>query len=608
MGIRGFSQAVRRYGVFQPLSGDSVVIDGPALVHRISEACMKQRPPTSGFVCHPPYSLLSRMVIFWLDELKRHNVNIRKIYFDGYLPPSKWDVRRERLLSQSKHMKALVSSEPYGSSVTPENVFSDFAADADLMQLIGRSASNILPKPPFMVPAVLEALKHNEEWGHLTLVVPGEADMFCAQDVREHGGTLLTSDSDLLIQDLGSKGCVSFFWDIVSSDPSSRDLGITACKMSLHDINDRLGLTNLGGLPRVTFEKQRENMSFEAALQKVRDSHEDTLNSPEYQLFLAEIEMKEYIPNAHPVFGSLSSLDPRISEVVIQTLLLGDDAESSSMNTKASRGPETLSIFLPIVVENRDRRSAWTMSTNVRQIAYSVLQNLTGQKSSKIIEYRTLDPSTALTGRQIEIPSPTEIIDDCVQLVSVLKKLSENSADLDMQWLAFAVYQDIEWSTSEQRPPLSATLINKAMNESKNSDEYSWDLIHFTAQVHACLYSLRIGKQILDIVFSMTEDLPVQVRQLRECLELLPFIAKWPTVEHMSALLLKFGNAKGLATISDMLGIPSVATAGLPMDSAVQKKRKKPDGELLSRQGRHKGTKRSPSINPYAILSQASQD
>lgn len=76
MGIRGLSQAVQRYGVFSPLSGDSVVIDGPALVHRISEACMRQRPPESGFVCHPPYSLLSRMVIGWLDELKSHNVDV----------------------------------------------------------------------------------------------------------------------------------------------------------------------------------------------------------------------------------------------------------------------------------------------------------------------------------------------------------------------------------------------------------------------------------------------------------------------------------------------------------------------------------------------------
>lgn len=76
MGIRGFSQAVQRYGIFSPLSGDSVVIDGPALVHRICDACMRQRPSGSGFVCHPPYTILSRMVIGWLDELKNHNVNV----------------------------------------------------------------------------------------------------------------------------------------------------------------------------------------------------------------------------------------------------------------------------------------------------------------------------------------------------------------------------------------------------------------------------------------------------------------------------------------------------------------------------------------------------
>lgn len=569
---------------------------------------MRQRPPESGFVCHPPYSLLSRMVIGWLDELKSHNVDVRKIYFDGYLPPSKWGVRRERLLTQSRHMKAFVSSQPFGSARTPENAFGDMRADMTLTRQVSR-ATETFPKPPFMVPAVLEALKNSDDWGPLVIVVPGEADVFCAQDIRANGGTLLTSDSDLLIQDLGPNGRVSFFWDLVPIDPTSKELGITACKMSLSDMNDRLGLTNIGGLPRVAFEIQKAKVGFNAALQKARDSREDTLNSLEYQSFMKELELKEYIPSDHPVLDILSKLDPRISEVVIQTLLLDEkETQSPILDTKTLRGPETLSIFLPIVVENRDKRSAWTTSTNTRQIAYSILQSLTRQESSAIIEYRTLDPSTALAGRQITIMKLEETMSNCSQLATVLKKLTERFPSLDMRWLAFAVYLDIELSISEQRQPLSATLINNTASQSEDIEAYSWDLMHFTAQVQACLYSLRIEKQIFDTVLFMGRDLPVPAQQLYSHLISLPLIAEWPTVERMFGLLSEFGKRKGLAVIADILGIPNINMSEPPTNSPGSRKRQKQDHELLSHKGGRKVPKKSPSINPYAVLSQASQD
>lgn len=506
-------------------------------------------------------------------------------------------------------MKALVSSELYGSSRTPETAFSNLIkADMSLTRQTGRSLlTDKLPKPPFMIPAVLEALKNSDDWGELVLVVPGEADMFCAQDVRENGGTLLTTDSDLLIQDLGPKGSVSFLWDVVPADPTSKVLGMMACKILLSDVNSQLGITHIGGLPRVAFEKQKGNMSFNMALQNARDSREDTLNSPEYQRFMEELKLKEYIPSDHPVLGILSSLDPRISEIVIQALLLEKGVISAESDTKTLRGPETLSMFLPIVVENRNRRSAWTASTNVRQIAYSTLQHLTPHKSSTVIEYRTLDPSTTLTGRQVGIPALEETGNDCAQLIAALEKLSESSPSPYMQWLAFAVYQDIEWSTSEQRPSLSAGLIHQAMSQPEDIEGYSWDLIHFTAQFQACLYSLRMSKQILDVICFLEHDLPAPVRILHDHLASLPLISEWPTVEHMHNMLSKFGTL-GLSIVTGVLGIPNIEPTGLSADSSESKKRRRGCHDLLSRKGRPKDSKRSPSINPYAILSQASQD
>ncbi len=76
MGIRGLTQALYRYRVLSPLSGESVVIDGPALVHRILSECLSQRESGSSFACQPSYSLLSQLVKGWLDELKSNNVRV----------------------------------------------------------------------------------------------------------------------------------------------------------------------------------------------------------------------------------------------------------------------------------------------------------------------------------------------------------------------------------------------------------------------------------------------------------------------------------------------------------------------------------------------------
>ncbi|KAI0176452.1 XPG domain containing-domain-containing protein [Hypoxylon sp. FL1284] len=606
MGIRGFVGAVQRYGVSSPLSGDTVVIDGPALVHRISDACMRQRPFGSGFVCHPPYSLLGRMVVGWLDELRSHGVNVRKIYFDGYLPPEKWQVRRERLLAQSQNVKAQVVLEPFGSPGTPQDAFSHLVnADMNLTRYSGRSSVDKLPRPPFMVPAVLEILKASKDWGELVLVVPGEADMFCARNVRENGGTLLTTDSDLLIQDLGPSGSVSFLWDIVPADPISKEQGLMACKISLDKVNSQLGLTNVGGLPRVAFEKQMNDVDFNMALQKARDNREDTLNSSEYHSFIEALKLKEYIPNGHPVLGVLSSLDPRISEIVVQALLL-ENGTGPKVNTL--RGPEALSMFLPILVENRNKKSAWAASTNTRQVAYSILQHLVPQKSGTVIEYRTLEPSTTLTGRQVEIPSVEETENSCAQLTTVLGKLAESLPTPDMRWLALATYQDVEWSTSQQRPSLSASLMHRAMSHAEAADGYSWDLIHFTAQFQACLYSLRMTKQVLDVVLFLGQSLPAPMHELHDCLASLPLIIEWPTVERMYEMLSRFGALKGLAMVTDILGIPDIEPPQLSTDSSKSKKREGGKHELLPRRGCPKNSKRSLSINPFAVLSQAGQD
>ncbi|KAF2968848.1 hypothetical protein GQX73_g4763 [Xylaria multiplex] len=602
MGVRGLGAAVRQYGIFSSLSGDSVVVDGPALVYQILNGCMHQKPPTAGFICQPEYSMLGRMVIGWLEELRKHNVTVRKIYFDGYLPPSKWQVRRERLLRQSQLMKDLLVSHPDGSSQLPEDAFATVKPEIALTRSFGHSSRfNWLPMPPFLIPAVIEILKSCHTWSPLVEVVCGEADMFSAEDVRRRGGVLLTSDSDLLITDLGPNGSVSFFTDVVMATRSDKEEGLVACKLSLNTINDALGLNNVGGLPRVAFEMVRSRIKFDEALKRARGNNHDVLESFELQGFMEEYFMKEYLPRDHPVQGVLSSLDPRISEIVIQNLLLDG---SDTVPHEDSRGPETLAMFLPIMIEDRSRKSAWTVSTAVRQLAYSIMQTFAIHKSPVVIEYRLLEASNSMMGRQIEVPRLEETIEQCHILVDTLKQIMKQIPAASMQWLAFAAYRDVVWSISEERLPLTASLIGKAKRVPDNESEHSWDIIHFTAQVHATLYSLRMAKQVFDVAASLCQSLPPAVRELQQYLSAVPAIVDWPTVGNILPALAAAGEANVLSIITGILGIPEIETRGHPPEARQPGKRTNRIGLLRS----ERDPKRPVSVNPFAVLSHASRE
>ncbi|KAJ2986975.1 hypothetical protein NUW58_g4766 [Xylaria curta] len=632
MGIRGLGAAVRPYGVVSSLNGDAVVIDGPALVHQILDGCMRQRLPSNCFICHPSYSTLGRMVIGWLDELRAHGITVRRIYFDGYLPPSKWRVRQERLLRQSQTVKDLLASHPRGSSKLPDDTFDAVHPEIALTQNAGQSSRfSWLPKPPFLVPAVIEILKSCDTWGPLVEVVSGEADMFCAEDIRQHGGVLLTSDSDLLITDLGPHGTVSFFSDVVAADRSNKCKGLVACKFSLHAINDKLGLNKVGGLSRVAFEHVKCRTSFHDAVKRTKHYSHHSIESPDFQAFMEEYSMKEYLPKSHPVQGILSRLDPRISEIIIQALLVdGNRIVTDAGSAHDSRGPESLAMFLPVMVEVSLPIPRFLVSIHVigvgrglgglalsvlgrivsslhntiyvRKLAYSIIQKFAVHNLPAVIEWRSLEASNSLMGRQVNVSGLEETLTQCRQLEDTFGQLTERIPSTDMQWLSFAIYQDIMWSASEQRLPLSATLIHEMKRESNHIDHHSWDTIHFAAQLQASLYSLRMEKQVLDVAAELCTTIPPPMRELRKRLGALPAIGEWPTAANISQMLATADEANVLSTVTDMLGISAIDIPDHASNTNQGKKRKNGNGPLKSQ----RGSKRPGSVNPFAILSHES--
>ncbi|KAI5923624.1 XPG domain containing-domain-containing protein [Camillea tinctor] len=588
MGIPGIITTLRGYGSYSLLSADTVVIDGPSLVFRVFEGILKQRPYNASFMCMPSYSFISRATISWLDTLRDHGVNVRRIYFDGYLPPSKWDVRRARLIKQSDNTKKLLLSSRSGAPVHLSRLFRNVKTDMSITRVhISRMHDNS-PRPPFLVPAVLEELVRSEHWGPLIKVVPGEADMFCAEDVRLNGGTVITTDSDFLVKDLGPNGSLAFFADIeapkrLSDDDEKPSIG--AYKVSPYEVCKQIGIADPDGISRAAFESRQGRFSFPEALEHIKAGMKhDEAESLRYHDFMQEHRMTEYISPSHPILDIISTLDPRISEVVVQSLLLRDQ-------TTGPRGPGHLSIFLPVLIEHHDMKSAWYMSTPVRQLAYSVLCS----NSDHIIEYRVLDQSTAVPGRQVEIPRPEEAVSEFAQLVETLSKLGNGPLQGDLRWFGFATCQDIGWSASEERTSQLANLIYHVTDELDEMKKYSWDLIHFTASFHASLYSLRILKQLLGVATFTKQHLSEPALQLREILTSFPSISEWPTIEDMPELFSKFREANAVNFITNMLGLPDFPKPRLQIRASKSKKQRKPQKPRAPRI-------RPTSVNPFAVL------
>jgi len=148
----------------------------------------------------------------------------KKIYFDGYLPPSKLNVRLERLRAQTKRLNDHHAANPTPGRPPPASprptsqvLFNNIAT---------RPTLTALPPVPFLVPAILDTLRVSGTYRSMVEIVPGEADSYCARYLKQSGGIVFTGDSDLLVHDLSSVGAVCFFKDIESTPDGAHTVSL----------------------------------------------------------------------------------------------------------------------------------------------------------------------------------------------------------------------------------------------------------------------------------------------------------------------------------------------------------------------------------------------
>jgi hypothetical protein len=401
-----------------------------------------------------------------------------------------------------------------------------------------------LPAAPFLVPAIIEALSRCERYADLVEVVPGEADLYCADYVRTHGGVVFTGDSDLLLHDLGD-GAVCFLKDIDLT--ATFNAPLMCIRYQVGAIVQRLGLDQTHGLLALAFEMAMDaHASFRELLQKAVKLSAVTMHGPIYQDFASEykalhgrVKSQQTCNNGNIIHSpslsrQLKTIDPRISEYLLQFSEFSQiTGLPISLNSCSIGHQSHIDVFLPFLLDCPLRTSAWEMSTSVRQLAYGLVNLVLppGEGVIKVTEYRRLQNGSR--GREWLVPTIQDLPKACADLLELFEKMRIGTSFHPEKniWRALAIHQDQELHLGTAKAALSSILIERSKGGKTSPFRLTWDAIHLSAQFQGSYYSFRILKQILSIILLYAENKPVPLvfHQLHIALRSLPTLDELPT-------------------------------------------------------------------------------
>jgi hypothetical protein len=456
------------------------------------------------------------------------------------------------------------------------------------------------PPPPFLVPAVIDALRASPKFGSLVKLVPGEADGFCAEHVQNNGGTVLTSDSDLLVYDLGENGGVVFFTDV---DIDAETQRLIAPQYRPADLCRRLSINSETGLQHLAFEVSWDShLTLEQAVEKAKRSEAVSAFPEEYSKFIEQYLSPEV---AGLKTDQVSVLDPRISEIVLRSLRVSEDISQAPGDKKARQvsSDAELTMYLPFLLDCPSRTSAWEASKPVRQLAYAVLQSIQDNNISAVFEMRRLQ--TVSLGLRIDVPAPSEIHKLAVSLLALLGEIEAAVGKVERGvWVMLAMYQDIAMIMDRGKGhPLSLDILNQQARG--KLDLCSWDFLHSLAQTQATYYSLRMLRQVLDLSAQHSKHMvPLSdtMSRLAKYLSNLPALPDFPSPSTYAETLKVLGEAEGLSCLETICAehesviLPLIELIRKPQNNKKSKKRKAtPSAQENTRP-------RPRSSNPFDLL------
>ena len=507
-------------------------------------------------------------------------VNILKtssvvIFFDGYLPPSKRSVRLERVHACAKELEQLHALYLRGLDVRQSGQnFTDSEIEKWLSKEPDHKGSRTALSYAFLIPVVLDALRASQ-YSETVKIVPGEADAYCADYVRQNGGTVLSNDSDLVLYDLGHRGEVAFLEDLeLSKCTLCQEASIEAEVLQPTSIEKKLKVCDVR---RFAFEINLLNTSRDKGRKGIVQRAGSSLTPAKEARFIAFLK-----PFTEGVFKadanaddlvlseSIQHLDPRISEFVLQVQHFHD--------------PQ-VSVYLPVLVEDPTKSTAWDASWDLRCFAYSlVLLNERQRPIEAVLEYSRRNRIRAFEVKLMGLSDCIAFAEGLTEQIEDVRRSTEQ--DLGPSgWRAFALKQVLSrYLVKEQHIPVD-DLSDQLLDSAGTNHFWSWRTLQFDAEMQAVLYALRQIKQILGIYVSRTT--PTVLVELAEKLKNLPSFA---------TLIPARGNPDGIGLdIQEFeeLGRALVKTAGRLQPPEEQQEVAKLEGNTLKDAEPRKKTKRN---------------
>jgi hypothetical protein len=388
-------------------------------------------------------------------------LNSHAIYFDGVLPATKLATRKQRL---EKTMKQL--------------------DEASVKFKTSKPLAQNTPEPPFLVPAVLESIK-NSKFGNRTVVVPAEADTYCADEAIAYESrtskmaTILTNDSDLLVQASGAKTRVMLLSSLTRSrapDP----IRVEANYFRPAQLAAAAGVDNL--VPTAFFMSQDYHLSFDAAVAKAKKTSVD--NNADFLAFQSELTKPNYSTTGFPaaVVKVLQQMDPRIAELAHQTMPGYPPSPDQSVN-----------MFLVPLLEDVGRFSAWESGEGIRDAAYSMILYSTSS-IREVGEYTRRGTSCYCEPHRFGRKWKAELLRYMQMLLDAREFLKSYGASSAQLFNYFAMYITISTFAVRGNRELSQKVVTRVLARGRLRSKEN---MHVSAMCQAAIYSLRMLKQLL---------------------------------------------------------------------------------------------------------------
>ncbi|KAF2828705.1 hypothetical protein CC86DRAFT_444823 [Ophiobolus disseminans] len=452
MGIKGLARRLEPYSTrYSPeeLDGYTAIIDGPGLAYEAHKFALGT---TANQLRIPSYHDINNAALSWLNALEDQGIKVSTILFDGALPESKQAERLSRTEQNNRRVQQLRAS--YATTACPIPTYLGSASYA------------------FLAPSLREALA-DSPFASRTRIVPGEADDSCALFAKDVPRSIIfTSDTDLLLFDYPPETLIVLFQD------DELPTGLKA--HSPYEITKKLQLKSL-----VPFAYAIQERSSEVQDDLVSDARNMNMDSESFMDFsrryVAAVVAPIYLGQYSGLDTPLQALDVRIFEFIHRALI---------------KAP-TLSVYLPLLVEDPNQASAWNIARDVRILSYSLLT----PPASTVQEYR----------RKAQGISPQEISTYSANSIQVPVKELELRIGALMKWAESRnMSQPLLWSLialsmilAELNTPPSVPLMIRVLN---GEFDNSWAFVQLTARLHAAIYSLRMLKQTIDVWLAINSD------------------------------------------------------------------------------------------------------